>query len=440
MQKPAGIVSIPKIPELKNRLLFTILMLAIYRIGIFIPIPGVDVSALKEFFARAEGTLLGLFNLFSGGAMENASVFALGVMPYITSSIIMEVVSSVFPRLQELKKQGELGRQKINQYTRYLTVFLCFFQGMFWAFSLEQTFGAAGSLAIKGGMLFRITSGFILLIGTMSLMWIGELITKKGIGNGISLIIFAGIVTRLPGTIGNTISLLQLGEMNAMNLIMGLILMVLVVAFIVYMESAHRRIPIQYATRIMGRKIAGGVASYLPIKLNISGVIPPIFASSILMFPLTFATFIQTPFTQKFADILNPLSPLYNILYFILIMFFAFFYTGIIFNPYDIAENLQKAGAFIPGIRPGKQTAEYLDGIITRLTFMGGIYLGVICVLPTFFIGGLNLPFMFGGTALLIVIGVAMDTIRQIEALLFMSSYEGLFGKEPAVRGRTVGL
>jgi preprotein translocase subunit SecY len=437
MQRPAGIVSLPKVPELKNRLLFTLAMLAIYRLGIFIPLPGVDVTALKEFFARAEGTLLGLFNLFSGGAMENASVFALGVMPYITSSIIMEIMSTVFPKLQELKKQGELGRQKINQYTRYLTVFLSFFQGMFWALSLENTLTGAGSIALKGGLFFRISSGIVLSIGTMSLLWIGEQITRKGIGNGVSLIIFTGIVAGLPGVLGNIITLMRLGELEPMNLIMGGIIMVAVVALIVYIEGAYRKIPIQYATRILGRKIAGGVASYLPIKLNISGVIPPIFASSLLMFPLTIATFSHNEIAVKIANFLNPLSPAYNIIYFGLIIFFAFFYTGIIFNPYDIAENLQKAGAFIPGVRPGEQTAEYLDKIITRLTLIGGIYVGLICVLPTFFIGGLNLPFRFGGTALLIVIGVAMDTIRQIEAILYTSSYEGLLGREPMIRGRT---
>jgi preprotein translocase subunit SecY len=437
MQRPAGIVSLPKVPELKNRLLFTLAMLTIYRLGIFIPLPGVDVTALKEFFARAEGTLLGLFNLFSGGAMENASIFALGVMPYITSSIIMEIMSTVFPKLQELKKQGELGRQKINQYTRYLTVVLSFFQGMFWALSLETTLTGAGSIALKGGLFFRISSGIVLSIGTMSLLWIGEQITRKGIGNGVSLIIFTGIVARLPGVLGNIITLMRLGELEPMNLIMGGIIMVAVVALIVYIEGAYRKVPIQYATRILGRKIAGGVASYLPIKLNISGVIPPIFASSLLMFPLTIATFSHNEIAVKIANFLNPLSPAYNIIYFGLIIFFAFFYTGIIFNPYDIAENLQKAGAFIPGVRPGEQTAEYLDKIITRLTLIGGIYVGLICVLPTFFIGGLNLPFRFGGTALLIVIGVAMDTIRQIEAILYTSSYEGLFGREPMIRGRT---
>lgn len=438
MQRPAGVVSLPKIPELKNRLLFTLLMLFIYRIGIFIPLPGVDVQALKEFFARAEGTLLGLFNLFSGGAMENASIFALGVMPYITSSIIMEVMSTVFPRLQELKKQGELGRQKINQYTRYLTVFLAFFQGAFWAFSLEQTFVGTGSLAVEGGLGFRITSGVILLIGTMSLLWIGEQITKKGIGNGVSLIIFTGIIAGLPGAVGNLITLLRLGELEPMNVIMGLFLMLLIVGFVVWIEASYRKITIQYATRVMGRKIVGGVSSYLPIKLNISGVIPPIFASSLLMFPLTVAQFVQNPTTQKIAEFLNPLSPIYNIIYFGLIIFFAFFYTGIIFNPYDVAENLQKAGAFIPGIRPGENTAKFLDGVITRLTLVGGIYLGAISVLPTFFISGMNLPFSFGGTALLIVVGVAMDTIRQIESILLMSSYEGVVGREPVFRGRTV--
>jgi preprotein translocase subunit SecY len=370
--------------------------------------------------------------------MENASIFALGVMPYITSSIIMEIMSTVFPKLQELKKQGELGRQKINQYTRYLTVVLSFFQGMFWALSLETTLTGAGSIALTGGLFFRISSGIILSIGTMSLLWIGEQITRKGIGNGVSLIIFTGIVARLPGNLGNIITLMRLGELEPMNLIMGGVIMVVVVALIVYIEGSYRKVPIQYATRILGRKIAGGVSSYLPIKVNISGVIPPIFASSLLMFPLTIATFSRNEIAIKIANFLNPLSPAYNIIYFVLIIFFAFFYTGIIFNPYDIAENLQKAGAFIPGVRPGNQTAEYLDRIITRLTFVGGIYVGLICVLPTFFISGLNLPFRFGGTALLIVIGVAMDTIRQIEAILYTSSYEGLFGREPLIRGRTV--
>jgi preprotein translocase subunit SecY len=308
---------------------------------------------------------------------------------------------------------------------------------MFWALSLETTLTGTGSIALTGGLFFRISSGIILSIGTMSLLWIGEQITRKGIGNGVSLIIFTGIVAGLPGNLGNIITLLRLGELDPMNLIMGGIIMVVVVALIVYIEGSYRKVPIQYATRILGRKIAGGVASYLPIKLNISGVIPPIFASSLLMFPLTIATFSHNEIAVKIANFLNPLSPAYNIIYFGLIIFFAFFYTGIIFNPYDIAENLQKAGAFIPGVRPGEQTAEYLDKIITRLTLIGGIYVGLICVLPTFFIGGLNLPFSFGGTALLIVIGVAMDTIRQIEAILYTSSYEGLFGREPMIRGRT---
>lgn len=435
-QQPAGIVAIPKIPELRKRILITLGWLAIYRIGIFIPTPGVDLVALKEFFQRAEGTLFGLFNLFSGGAMERASIFALGVMPYITSSIIMELLSGAFPQIAALKKEGELGRRKMNQYSRYMTVGIGFIQGLFWATSIETSIGPGGeSLALYPGIFFKLQTAFILCVGTLALMWIGEHITEKGIGNGISLIIYAGIVVTLPGAIGNSLTLMRTGEFGPLNATVALAIMLGVVMFIVFMERAHSRIPIQYATRVVGRRVVGGASTFLPLKVNTSGVIPPIFASSLLMFPLTIANFITHPAFERFSIYISPTSIPYNFLYFLLIIFFAFFYTGVIFNPVDIAENIQKWGGFIPGVRPGKPTADYIDRVLSRITLFGGMYVGLVCVFPPFLIRTLNVPFWFGGTALLIAIGVAIDTVQQIESFLLMRSYEGVV-PGTRIRGR----
>lgn len=429
MKKPFGIVSIPKIPELRKRLLITLGLLVVYRIGIFIPTPGVDIAALKEFFQRAEGTLFGLFNLFSGGAMENSSIFALGVMPYITASIIMELLSGVFPKIAALKKEGELGRKKINQYARYMTVGIAFLQGMFWAISIESSTGLGGeSLAISPGVFFKLQTAFALCVGTLSLMWLGEQITEKGIGNGISLIIYAGIVIRIPAAVGNAFTLMRSGEFSPFQGVFALAIMAAAVSLIVFMERSHRKIPIQYASRIMGRKVLGGASTFLPLKVNTAGVIPPIFASSLLMFPLTIANFAKNPITDRISAILSPGTIMYNFFYFVLIIFFAFFYTGVVFNPVDISENLQKWGGFIPGIRPGKNTSDFIDKILSKITLFGGIYLGVVCILPSFFVRGLNVPFWFGGTALLIAIGVAMDTVQQIESFLIMGSYDGMVG------------
>ena len=414
-------------PELRNRIIFTLLMLAVYRIGVQIPTPGIDAQALASFFSRAQGTLFGMFDMFSGGALRKFSIFALGIMPYISASIILQLLQVAVPQLEELKKEGEEGRKKMSQYTRYGTVGLSVLQGLGIAIGLESMVAPGGiPVVAHPGWAFRLLTALTLMSGTVFLMWLGEQITERGVGNGISLIIFAGIVARMPSAIIDTFRLMKTGEINAALLLILLILMVAVVAFICFMEKAHRRIPIHYARRVVGRKVYGGQSTHLPLKVNTAGVIPPIFASSIIMFPATIANFIRVPWMQSVAQALIPGSLIYESIYVALIIFFCYFYTAIIINPSDIAENLQKNGGYIPGIRPGRKTAEFIDNVLSRITLIGAIYVAFVCVLPSVLISKFNVPFYFGGTALLIVVGVAMDTLGQIESYLITRNYEGL--------------
>lgn len=431
-----GFQNIGKIPELKRRIGTTLLLLAVYRIGVHVPTPGINREALAAFFAAAQGTLLGLFNMFSGGAMRQLSVFSLGIMPYISASIILQLLTVVIPHLERLSKEGEAGRKKITQYTRYGTVVLSIIQGFGIAFGLEGMTGPGGEpVVLVPGWGFRMITVITLTAGTAFIMWLGEQITERGIGNGISLIIFAGIVAGMPGAVGNTLRLMQTGEMSAFKALILLVIMVAVVGVIVHVERGQRRIPVQYAKRVVGRRMYGGQSTHLPLKINTSGVIPPIFASSIIMFPATVANFVQVPWMQKIAQMLMPGHWLYSVLYVGFIIFFCYFYTAIVFNPVDVADNMKKYGGFIPGIRPGRSTAEYIDRVLSRITLGGAIYVSVVCVLPTILIRNFNVPFYFGGTALLIVVGVAMDTVGQIEAHMLTRHYEG-FLKSGRIRGR----
>lgn len=425
-----------KIPELKKRVLFSLGMLAVYRIGCFIPTPGIDRIALASFFKQAQGTLLGLFDMFSGGALERLSVFALGIMPYISSSIIFQLLTVVVPAIEKLSKEGESGRKKIIQYTRYGTMVLSVVQGLGIAIGLESMRGPAGELVVPApGWSFRLLTVITLTAGTAFIMWLGEQMSEKGIGNGISLIIFAGIVCRIPTAIGNTIRLLNAGQLSLFVIIFILAVMFAVVAGIVFVERGQRRLPIHYAKRVVGLKTFNAQSSHLPLKVNMAGVIPPIFASSIIMFPATIANFINIPWVQTAAKSLTPGNWVYNIFFVAFIVFFCYFYTAVTFNPVDVAENIKKHGGYIPGIRPGKETSDFMDSVLTRLTFAGAIYISLVCVLPSILIGKFNLPFYFGGTALLIAVGVGMDTVAQIESHLITRNYEG-FLKGVRIRGR----
>jgi preprotein translocase subunit SecY len=425
-----------RIPELKKRILFTLALLAVYRVGAHIPTPGIDSQALAAFFQQTQGTLLGFFDMFSGGALSRLTIFALGIMPYISASIILELLTVVVPYLEKLKKEGEQGRKKITQYARYSTIVLSAVQGLGISLGLESMQSPTGALVVPDpGWSFRLMTVLTLTAGTAFIMWLGEQITERGIGNGISLIIFAGIVARLPSAIVNTFRLMETGELNLLLMIFLLGLMLAVVAAIVFMEAGHRKIPIQYAKRVVGRRMYGGQSTHLPLKLNTSGVIPPIFASSIISFPLTIATFTHHPWLEWVSNALAPATPLYTLANVVMIFFFCYFYTAIIFNPMDVAENMKKYGGFIPGMRPGKRTAEYIDRTLTRLTFVGAIYLSFVVILPDYMIRYLNVPFYFGGTGLLIVVGVAMDTMQQIESHLVMRHYES-FLKKGRLRGR----
>ena len=431
-----GIQNIGKIPELNRRILITILLLIVYRIGVFIPTPGVDAQALSSFFAQAKGTLLDYVVMFTGGALEQFSVFALGIMPYISASIIIQLLTVVVPHLEKLSKEGESGRKQIVQYTRYGTIVLSAIQGLGISIGLESMRGPAGELVVQTpGWEFRIMTIITLTAGTAFIMWLGEQITERGIGNGISLIIFAGIVARMPSAVGNTFGLVRTGEMNLLIVLLLIFLMVAVIAFIIFVELGQRRIPIQYPKRLIGRKIYGGQSTHIPLKLNSAGVIPPIFASSLIIFPATAVNFMDIPWLKSISESLNPSGVLYNMLFAGLIIFFTYFYTAIQFNPNDVAENLKKYGGFVPGIRPGTNTADYIDKILTRLTLWGAIYLSIVCVLPSFLIGWWNVPFYFGGTSLLIVVGVALDTAQQIESHVMARSYEGLL-KTGRIKGR----
>src|SRR5216684_3898524 len=432
-----GFSNASRIPELRRRLLFTAAMLAVYRIGVAVPTPGIDGQALASFFDAASSTLFGWVNLFSGGALERFSVFALGIMPYISVAIILDLLKVAWPYLDELYKEGEAGRRKISQYTRYGTVMLAVVQGFMIAYSLEHIQApGGGSVVYAPGWSFRIITVLTVTAGSLFVMWIGEQITERGIGNGISLIIMAGIVARLPSALSTTFQFVREGEMSLFVLILILLIVVGVTGGIVYVETSQRRIPIQYARRVVGRRVYGGQSSHLPLKINTAGVIPPIFASSILVFPATVATFL--PAAKNYSALLTPGGWVYDVVYVALIVFFCYFYTAVTFNPVDVAENLKKYGGFIPGIRPGRFTAEYIDRVLSRITLFGAIYVSIVCVLPTLLIQRFNVPFYFGGTALLIVVGVALDTVAQMETHLLTRNYEG-FMRRGRIKSRRGG-
>jgi preprotein translocase subunit SecY len=422
-----------KIAELKSRVFFTLALLAVYRIGCHIPTPGINGEELSKFLTERGGALMGFFDIFSGGALSRVTIFALGIMPYISASIILQLLTVVIPSLGKLAKEGEEGRKKITRYTRYGTVLIATVQSFGIAVGIESM--AQGAFIQNPGWGFRLMTMITLTSGTAFIMWLGEQITERGIGNGISLIIFAGIVARLPSAIISTVRLIKAGELSIIFLIVLLAMMVFVVGAIIYIEKGQRKIPVQYAKRVVGRKVYGGQSTHLPLKINTSGVIPPIFASSIIMFPATIAGFISIPWVQSLARQLSPGTVLYTLLFVGMIIFFSYFYTAIIFNPVDVSDNLKKYGGYIPGIRPGQKTSEYLYRVLSRLTFVGAIYLSIVCVIPTFLIKEFNVPFYFGGTSLLIVVGVALDLVSQIESHLLTRSYEG-FLRKGRIRGR----
>jgi len=429
-----------KATELRSRIWFTLGALVAYRLGTYIPIPGIDPGILKDVFARNAGGILGMFNMFSGGALGRMSIFALGIMPYISSSIIIQLLTAVSPTLEALKKEGESGRKKLNQYTRYGTVLLAAVQAYGIAVGLEGMRAGTESAVIDPGLFFRLVSMITLMGGTIFLMWLGEQITARGVGNGISLIIMAGIVANLPHALAATLEFGRTGALSPVFIVIFLAMSIAVVAFIVFMERAQRRILVQYPKRQQGNRMYGGEASHLPLKINTSGVIPPIFASSLLLLPATIATFDQNG--QNLGGWLGTITaylghgrPAYMVLYVTLIVFFCFFYTAIVFNPQETADNLRKYGGFIPGIRPGKNTADYLDYVLTRLTVIGAAYLAAVCILPEILISQYSVPFYFGGTSLLIVVSVTMDTVAQIHSHLLAHQYEGLI-KKARLRGR----
>ncbi len=446
------------IPDLRNRVLYTFGLLAVFRIGANIPIPGVNSDAILEFFNAQQGNFFGLVNLFSGQALSQMTVFALGIMPYISASIILQLLTVVWPYLEKLQKEGELGRKKITRYTRYLTVVLSIIQSAGISFALEAQTGNQ-PFVLNPGWGFRFMAILTLTTGTAFLMWLGEQISERGVGNGISLLIFSGIAVGLPSGIISTYAQLEVGSLNIFTMFILVVVMVAVTGFVVLMESSQRRIPVQYAKRVVGRKMYGGQSTHLPIRVNTAGVIPVIFASSIIMFPQTITQFVTHPWAQAVTLALTWGHPVYTIMYAASIIFFCYFYTAIIFNPVDVADNMRKYGGFVPGIRPGKRTADYIDGILTRLTFIGSIYLTVVSLLPQFllagfqvapipligplldsalpiwFTTGLGINFYFGGTSLLILVGVAMDTVRQVESQLVMRHYEG-FMKGGRIKGR----
>src|SRR3954467_12640708 len=429
----SGADGLVKIPELRKRIIFTLVMLAVYRVGVHIPTPGVDGAALQQVFANMKGTIFGWFNLFSGGALERFSIFALGVMPYISSSIIFQLLTVVWPYLHDLQKEGEQGRKKITQYTRYGTVLLCLVQGYGIASGLEHY--SNPSVVLHPGMGFRLLTTCTLTAGAVFLMWVGEQMSERGIGNGISLLIYAGIAARIPQGIGGTLSLYRSGELSFFKILLVLAVIVGTFFCIIFVERGARRIPIQYAKRIVGRKVYGGQNSNLPLKVNTSGVIPPIFASSLIMFPATVATFFPNEKIQRFTSLLQPGNMLYNVLFVGLIVFFCYFYTAVTFKTEDVAENLKKYGGFVPGIRPGQPTAQYIDYVLSRITLGGAVYIAAICVLPTLFTQIMKVPFYFGGTSVLILVGVALDTVAQIETFLLTRNYEG-FMKHTRLKGR----
>lgn len=421
-----------RIEELRNRILFVLLMLVVFRIGAHIPTPGIDSDSLSAFFSAQEGTIFDFFDMFSGGALQRLTIFALGVMPYISASIIMQLFTVVFPYLERLSQEGELGRRKITMYTRYGTIVLSVVQGFGISVGLQSMSAPDGAAIVLDGMDpwgFRLMTVLTLTAGTAFLMWIGEQINERGVGNGISMIIFAGIVAAIPSASLNTGRLVRSGEITAPILGAVLVIMVVVIFAVIFMETSTRKIAVQYAKRQQGRRVYGGQSAHLPLKINSAGVIPPIFASSMLAFPATITGFIQVPWVQTVSTYLTPTALLYNFFYVLMILFFTFFYTAIQFNPVKISDEMKKHGGYIPGIRPGKRTAEYINQVLTRITTGGGLYLAAVCVLPVILFNLLNVPFFFGGTALLIVIGVGLDTVRQIEAFLLNRNYDGFLQK-----------
>jgi preprotein translocase subunit SecY len=418
-----------KMSELKSRLWFVLGALVVYRLGSHIPVPGIDPTALKQLFDSQSDGILGMFNMFSGGALSRFTVFALGIMPYISASIIMQLMSVVSPKMEQLKKEGEAGRRQITKYTRYGTVLLATFQALGIAIALE---GQAG-LVLDPGLAFRLTAVVTLVSGTMFLMWLGEQITERGIGNGISIIIFAGIVAGLPSAVGNTLDLANSGAFSIPLVVFLFVAIVLVTALVVFVEKGQRKITVNYAKRQVGNKIYGGQTTHLPLKLNMAGVIPPIFASSIILFPATLAGWFGSSerfyWLKDVSNVLSPGQPIYILFFAVAIVFFCFFYTALVFNPKETADNLKKSGAFVPGIRPGEQTAKYIDKIMGRLTLVGAVYITLVCLLPEFLRLKFNTPFYFGGTSLLIIVVVTMDFMTQVQSHLMSHQYEGLLKK-----------
>ena len=419
--------------ELKQRLLFVLGALVVFRIGTFIPVPGIDPNVLSTLFGQQQGSILGVFNMFSGGALGRMSMFALGIMPYISASIIMQLLAVTVPALEQIKKEGESGTRKIAMYTRYFTLVLATFQSIGIATALQTQSVGADALVINPGISFVFTAAITLVTGTMFLMWLGEQVTERGIGNGISIIIFAGIVAGLPTAIGGTLELVRTGELHTLATIFLFVLAVLVTGFVVFIERGQRRITVNYAKRQQGRRLYAAQSSHLPLKLNMAGVIPPIFASSIILFPATMGSWVGQnegmEWLQDIASVLSPGQPIYVMLYALAIIFFCFFYTALQFNARDTADNLKKSGAFIPGIRPGEQTAKYIDTVMTRLTFVGALYITMVCLLPEFLILYWNVPFYFGGTSLLIIVVVVMDFMAQIQSHLMSHQYDGIMKK-----------
>ncbi len=434
----ASFGNMAKIPELRRRILVTLALIGVFRLGVHIPCPGIDAGALARFFEAQQGTLFDVFNVFSGGALQRFSIFALGIMPYISASIILQLLTVVFPHLENLRKEGEMGQRKITQYTRYLTVVLSAIQGFgiaSWLESVEA--GGASSIVLNPGMGFKVMTVITLASGTSFLMWLGEQMTERGIGNGISLIIFAGIVAGLPSAMVSTFELAKAGQLGPLG-VLGILAFALVVIYgIIYFEQSQRRIPVQYAKRVVGRRMYQGQSTHLPLKLNMSGVIPPIFASSLLMFPATLAQFSNVSWMNVITDQLHPAGWIYNVVMVGLIIFFCYFYTAVQFNPDDVAENMKKFGGYVPGIRPGKNTAQYIERVVERITLVGSLYLAAVCVIPVLLQGQVGVTFYFGGTSLLIVVGVALDTVAQIESHLVSHHYDGFLGQKGGrMRGR----
>jgi len=418
-----------KIPELRTRIMFTLMMLVVYRIGAHVPTPGINNEELAKFLHEQGGALLGFLDIFSGGALSRLTIFALGIMPYISASIILQLLTVVIPQLTKLAKEGERGRKQIIKYTRIGTIGIALIQGFGISVGLEGM--NDGAFVLTPGWPFRLMTVITLTAGTAFLMWLGEQITERGVGNGISLIIFSGIVAQLPSAVVQTFHLYKIGELSFILLVTLAVVMLAVVAAIVFLETGRRKVPVQYAKRVIGRKVFGGQSTHIPLKINTAGVIPPIFASSLIAFPATIAGFIQIPWVQAFGAQLAPGSVLYTLTYVGLIIFFCFFYTAVILNPVDMADNLKKYGGFIPGIRPGQRTSDYIYKVLTRVTFAGSIYLAIVCVIPEILIYKIGVPFYFGGTSLLIVIGVGLDTAQQIESHMLMRDYGGFLGKGP---------